>query len=119
MKGIVLQEVSNLHFTVHERIFVNTWINKMLRNLLTQFTPIFRGNKEIKLRLVKQCKHFCTISPNETVEKWMTTLPEDKQKRVKLIQNEVPSNCLIMKRSIIVNSLNIYFQNANVHLRLH
>lgn len=62
----------------------------MLRNLLTQITPIFRGFKENKLRLVTQGKYFCTLAPNETVEKWMLTLPEDKQKRVKLIQNEVP-----------------------------
>lgn len=66
----------------------------MLWKLLRKITPSIRcGNglfSSIKTPL-KTIHHFqCSqVVLNETVEKWLGTLPEDKQKRVRHIQNEV------------------------------
>lgn len=65
----------------------------MFRNLITKISPNFWGNKEIlrsiKLPLITPTSFQCSLTTNESVEKWIKTLPEDKQKRVKHIQNEV------------------------------
>lgn len=65
----------------------------MLWKLLGKFTPnLRRGNDlfgSIKSPLFISHHFQCTVRLNKTVEKWIKTLAEDKQKRVRHIQNEV------------------------------
>lgn len=66
----------------------------MLWKLLGKITPNFRRNGielfgSIKSPLFTSHHFQCTARLNESVEKWIKTLAEDKQKRVRHIQNEV------------------------------
>lgn len=68
----------------------------MLWKLLVKIVPTLRSSGRGELHgsmkfhpLIASHRLQCTVVLNETVEKWIGTLPEDKQKRVRHIQNEV------------------------------
>lgn len=65
----------------------------MLLKVLGKITPHLRSRRElfglIKSPLVISHHFQCTVRPKKSVEKWIETLTEDKQKRVRHIQNEV------------------------------
>lgn len=65
----------------------------MLLKLFGKITPHLRSGRElfgsIKPPLVISHQFQCTLQLNESVEKWIDTLADDKQKRVRHIQNEV------------------------------
>lgn len=65
----------------------------MFLKLLGRVTPCLRSRSELlgstRTPLVKSQHYQCAIQRNESVEKWIETLTEDKQKRVRHIQNEV------------------------------
>lgn len=50
----------------------------------------------------------CTVLLNQTVEKWMETIPEDKQKRVRHIQNEVSTKCFFFLFQLSSNLVAIF-----------
>lgn len=65
----------------------------MLWKLFGKIAPNLRCGNEL-FRTIKSpfytIHNFqCTLALNESIDKWITTLPEDKQKRVRHIQNEV------------------------------
>lgn len=65
----------------------------MFLKLLGKIAPHLRSRSEllgsIKPSLVTSHHFQCTLRTNESVEKWIQTLTDDKQKRVRHIQNEV------------------------------
>lgn len=65
----------------------------MLWKLLRKVTPKLRSATElfgtIKSPLFTSHHLQCAVQLNESVEKWIKSLAEDKQKRVRHIQNEV------------------------------
>lgn len=65
----------------------------MLWKLLGKFTPNLRNGGDLfgslKSPLFTSHHFQCTVRLNQTAEKWIKTLAEDKQKRVRHIQNEV------------------------------
>lgn len=73
----------------------------MLWKLLGKITPNLRNGREllgsIKSPLFTSHHFQCTVRLNESAEIWIKTLTEDKQKRVRHIQNEVSMNiCQIL-----------------------
>lgn len=65
----------------------------MFWKLLGKITPNLRSGRElfgsIKSPLFISRHTESSLKLNESVEKWIVTLPEDKQKRIRHIQNEV------------------------------
>lgn len=69
---------------------------KMLWKLLGRYTPNLRSGSELfgslKSPLFSSHHFQCAVRTNETVEQWIKTLAEDKQKRLRHIQSEVSIN---------------------------
>lgn len=65
----------------------------MLWKILGKITPTLRCGSElfgtIKSPLFTSHHFQCTVRLNDSVETWIKTLAEDKQKRLRHIQNEV------------------------------
>lgn len=61
----------------------------MLRNFLTQISRPLRSGFLYPSLPLMTFKNFDSTLINKTVEEWCKTLPEDQQKRIRLIQNEV------------------------------
>lgn len=65
----------------------------MFWKIFGKITPTLRGGRElfgsIKSPLFTSHHFECSVQLNESAETWIKTLAEDKQKRVRHIQNEV------------------------------
>lgn len=83
--------------------------------LLGTITPQMRMSTELFRSLKSSLfisHHFqCTVNLNENVEKWVETLAEDKQKRVRHIQNEV-SFKIIVCFCLNIDEIFVFFKIA-------
>lgn len=78
------------------KLIENKIKTKMLWKLLGRYTPNLRSGSELfgslKSPLFSSHHFQCAVRTNETVEQWIKTLAEDKQKRLRHIQSEVSIN---------------------------